>query len=126
MYHRIIRTSLLVVAFLLLFDGGFVLPITKELSNETYRYLGSSAVGVSVGVPETEINKLAAELQARDQVLDEREAALAAREISARDFSSASQTEYSTYILSVILFVLTVLVLLNYVLDWRRNRLQAV
>jgi hypothetical protein len=126
MYHRIVRTNLMVVAFLLLFDGGFVFPITKELSESTYRYLGSSAVGVYVGVAETEINTLSAELQARSKELDEREAALQAREIAPREFGTFSQSEYSTYILSVILFVLTVLVLLNYVLDWRRNRIQTV
>lgn len=118
-YHQVLRTSLLVTAFLLIFDGGFITPVSKHLSDNTISYLANS-VGVVAQVPETEINKLSAELSARERELTARENAL--REIESRNFGTSANTDVSTYVLSLILFLLTVLIVTNYVLDWRRMR----
>ena len=118
-YHRILRVALLVVAFVLLFDSGFVMPITKILSDNAMNYLANSA-GVFAQVEPNELNMLTKELTERQQELDRREASL--REIESRDFSGANEPDYSTYILSSILFVLTLLITVNYVLDWKRVR----
>ena len=118
-YHRILRVALLVVAFVLLFDSGFVMPITKILSDNAMNYLANSA-GVFAQVEPNELNMLTKELTERQQELDRREASL--REIESRDFSGANEPDHSTYILSSILFVLTLLITVNYVLDWKRVR----
>ncbi len=122
LYHRLLRISLLVVAVMLIFDGGFITPVSKTLSENTYTYLASGAVGVFVGVEKNEINTLTAQITEKTKELDEREQALRQREIAARDFNS-SGTDYSVFILSLILFVLTLLILVNYFLDWRRTRI---
>jgi hypothetical protein len=119
LYHRILRVALLVGAFVLVFDSGFVLPITKTLSENTYLYLANSA-GVYAQIEPNELNVITAELTARETELDRREASL--RDIETRSFGTPTQTDYSTYILSVILFILTALIITNYVLDWRRAR----
>ena len=120
LYHKLLRISLLVVTLVLLFDSGFVSPLTKALSENTYVYLGN-AVGVLVGVEQTELNVITAELTERTRELDDRERALQEREIATRDFNVAS-SDYSVYVLSLILFVLTLLILMNFALDWRRAR----
>jgi hypothetical protein len=118
-YHKALRTSLLVTAFTLVFDGGFIVPLTKQLSDNTVHYLAQSA-GVFAQIEPNEYNTITAELTRREAELAAREAEL--REIGARNFSD-EPTDYSTYILAIILFILTVLITLNYVLDWRRARM---
>lgn len=122
LYHRLLRVSLVVVTLVLIFDGGFITPVSKTLSENTYTYLASGAVGVFVGVEKNELNTLTAQITERTEALNAREQALREREIAARDFGSTS-TDYSVYILSLILFVLALLILANYVLDWRRSRM---
>ncbi len=119
-YHQVLRTSLLVTAFVLVFDGGFVLPVSKHLSDNTISYLANS-VGVVAQVEPTELSLFTAELTAKQRELDAREAAL--REIEARDFGSSAAPDVSTYVLSLVLFLLTVLIITNYALDWRRAHL---
>lgn len=121
-YHRFLRVSLLVTAFVLVFDSGFVTPVSKQLSDHTIVYLASVGAGVFASVPPNEINSLSAQLSEQQRNLDAREAALREREIAARAFGSDSNTDYSTYILSAILFLLTVLIVLNYVFDYIRLR----
>lgn len=118
-YHRILRVSALTVAFVLVFDSGLAIPVTKQLSDNTWSYLASSA-GVFAQIEPNELNVITAELTARGAELDRREAAL--RTIEARDFGNTEPPDYSTYILSVILFLLTTLIVTNYVFDWRRAR----
>lgn len=117
-YHQVLRTSLLVIAFVLVFDSGFLIPLTKHLSDNTIDYLANSSAGVFAQVAPNELNTLTAELSAQQQALDAREAAL--RDIEARTFNSSESPDYSTYVLSLILFFLSVLIVVNYVLDWRR------
>jgi len=122
-YHKVLRVSLLVVFTVFIFDGGYLSPLTKNLSDSTIEYLASAASGVFASVPPNELNQLTAELTARERELQARENALSAREIAARDFGT-SKPDYSTYILSVILLILTVLIVLNYVFDWLRIKNQ--
>lgn len=121
-YHSFLKITAVVFVTTLLFDGGFLHPITKQLSDNTINYLASVGSSVTAQVAPTELNTLTAELTARERELAEREAALAAREISARDFGTSEEADYSTYILSIILFILTTLIILNYILDWLRIR----
>jgi hypothetical protein len=121
-YHKILRVSLLSTAIVLVFDGGFVVPVTKHLSDNTVSYLANS-VGIFAQIEPNELNTITAELTRREAELDAREASL--RTIEARNFNTDTR-DYSTYILSVILFILTLLIMVNYMLDWRRARMISV
>jgi uncharacterized membrane protein required for colicin V production len=118
-YHRFLRVALLVTAFVLVFDSGVLFPVTKQLSQNAFTYLASSGTGVFASVPQNEIN---AQISEKERTLDARESALNEREIAARKFEQSIQTDYSTYIISVILFVIIVLLVLNYIMDFARNR----
>lgn len=119
-YHRFLRVALLVVAFVLIFDSGLLFPITKQLSDNTYMYLGSVGTGMFANVPPNELNTLTAQISAQQQELDAREAALLEREVAARTFNSEERIDYSLYIISTILFIIMVLLALNYAMDWAR------
>lgn len=121
-YHSFLRVALLITAFVLVFDSGIVSPITKQLSNGTINYLASVGSGVFASVPQNEINSLTAQISERERELDAREAKLAEREIAARDYDTEGRNDYSTYIISIILFIITVLLVLNYAMDWARVR----
>lgn len=114
---------MVVVACVLVFDSGIYSPITKQLADTTIAYLASvgTGVGATATVPVNEVNTLSAQLREQKEILDAREATLNEREIEARSYNTSS-TDYSTYIMSVILFILTVLLVLNYVMDWTRVR----
>lgn len=124
-YHKLLRVAMVVVAFVLLFDSGMVAPATAVLSENTQSYL-SAAVGVGASVRPTEVNQITAELTAQRQALDEREAVLAQREIEVglAESSPTANFDYSTYVLASILFILLVLIVLNYTLDYLRVREQ--
>ncbi len=119
-YHSFLRISLLVATVVLLFDGGFFSPVTKELSDNTILYIGSVGAGMFASVPPNEVNTLTAQITERERELDAREGALREREIQARSYDT--DTDYSVYILSGIVFILTVLIVLNFGMDWMRVR----
>ena len=108
-YHRFLRISLLVATFVLVFDSGILFPVTERLSHNTFLYLGSVGAGVFASVPENEINVLTAQISERERTLDAK-------------FETESESDYSTYIISVILFFIIVLLVLNYAFDFARNR----
>lgn len=118
MYHIVLRTSALTLALILLFVSGVVSPLTKQLASQTEQYL-ASAVGMYASVEPNEFNQITAALTARETDLNAREAALKERELST-GLSDTATADYTTYILSVILFILLVLIVLNYVLDFIR------
>lgn len=120
-YHMCLRMTALTCAFLLVFDSGLLSPVTKELSQNTQLYV-ANVVGMYAAVEETEINSITTQLSARSRELDEREAALTEREMSIGLNSANGEATLSTYLLSVILFILLVLIVLNYVLDFIRQR----
>lgn len=121
-YHRILRVTAVVFALILLFDSGVVSESTARLANGTQAYL-ATAIGVGASVQRTELNEYTAELTSRERELDARENALREREIEVTlNDGGALQSDYSTYILASILFILLLLILLNYTLDYLRIR----
>lgn len=121
-YHKILRSACVIVALVLVFDSGLFAPVTKDMSRYAQKQV-ATAVGVSAGVEQNEINELTAQISARERELDQREAALRQREIDARAVDNSSGiTDLSTYILSSILFLMLVLIVLNYILDFMRTR----
>lgn len=122
LYHSLLRIAALSVAVVLAFDSGVLLPVTQELSHNAQQYV-ASAVGVNASVTPNEVNQLTADLTARQQELARREAQLQEREIAVglNTDGDGDQTNLSTYFLSAILFILLVLILLNYLLDFLRQ-----
>ncbi len=121
MYHRVLRVTAVVCAFVLLFESGLVSPVTKQLSLETHQYL-ANAVGVGVSVEPTELNSLTSELTKQKLALQAREQAVAEREIEIGLAPGENPGETTTYLLSGVLFILLVLIILNYTLDYLRAK----
>ena len=124
LYHKCLRVSALVLALLLLFVSGVLGQRAAELALHTQWYL-ANAVGVSVGVEETELNRITAALTERERSLTERELLLQQREIDVGLRTADDQPTWTidtTYIIALLLFVIIVLLILNYVLDYLRYR----
>lgn len=124
-YHSILRIATGVVACVLVFQSGLVNDTTAKLAANTELYL-ANAVGVSVGVAPNEFNQITAALTARERELEARELAVAEREIAVTiDGGGVASRDTSTFILATILFILLVLIILNYALDYARSRERA-
>lgn len=120
----LLRISALTLALVLLFDSGLLSPLTKQLSQGTQLYV-ANVVGVGAQVAPTELNTLTAQLTERQRDLDAREAALSSREMNVGLGSGGvggQSNELSTYILSLVLFIIVVMLVLNYALDFARYR----
>lgn len=120
-YHRVLRVFAVVFALMLVFDSGIISESTSKLSNGTQNYL-ANAVGMTASVAPTDLNQFTAQLTEKEQELSRREQALREREIEVGINNGGQANDYSTYLLASILFILLVLILLNYVLDYIRSR----
>lgn len=117
MYHRVLRVSALTCALVLLFESGLVHQSTAILSQNTHQYL-ANAVGVGASVEPTELNMVTAELTAAKMELARE------REINVGLKEGGEGSQKTIYILSGILFILLILIVLNYTLDYLRYREQ--
>jgi hypothetical protein len=115
LYHKLLRVSALSLAFVLLFVSGVITPITKSLSTGAGTYL-ATAIGINAAVLPTEVNTLSAQLEERDREITQREIAVNLKE------ANEQKSEVATYIMSVLLFILLTLIILNYVLDFMRAK----
>lgn len=120
-YHRVLRVSALVCALVLVFESGLISKSTTLISLETHSYL-ANVVGMSASVKPTELSLLTAELAKREKDLAAREAALSEREIEIGLSTDSNSNERTTFILAGILFILLVLIVLNYILDYLRHK----
>jgi hypothetical protein len=122
-YHRVLRVAAVVFAVVILFESGLVSESTERLALQTNQYV-ASVVGMSASVQPTELSMYTAELTKRERDLAAREAALQEREIAVElsTDSNGANNDTVTYVLASILFILLVLILLNYVLDYLRSR----
>lgn len=120
-YHKILRSSTVVTACLLAFASGAIVPDTRVLTMSTERYL-ANVVGMNAAVEPNEINTMSADLNKRADQLDLRE-----REIDARARGNIFTNPTVMYMLIAILSLQLMLIVANYILDYRRARkLQAV
>lgn len=122
LYRSLLRVSLVVTAFILVFQAGLIDERTTALFSQTTAQL-SATVGMSVSIAPNEFNEITAELTRQQNLLAQREEQIAQREIDLglnTDEPTANQT--TTYILASILFVQLVLIVLNYGLDYLRAR----
>ncbi len=116
-YHSALRVLVLVFVILLIFDSGLITDKSKFLSISTQQYL-ANAVSVQVGVAPTEVNQLTARITELEGELAVKERLIA---VNLTENTSATMDK-STLVLSIIVFILLVLILLNYVLDFVRMR----
>lgn len=120
LYHRLLRVSAAVLAVVLLFESGLAVSTTADLARQTHLYLAQS-VSMSASVQPTELNQFTAELTKQKQLLDAREAALREREIAV-ELNSSAGNERATFAIAAMLFILLVLIVTNYILDFWRSR----
>jgi hypothetical protein len=120
-YHKVLRIAAIVCAFVLVFQSGVVSETTAELSRGTHEYL-ANAVSLSARVEPTELNQYTAALSVKERELEAREALVAQREIEVGIGSGGARNDYETFILAAVLFVILVLLVLNYALDYIRAR----
>lgn len=113
-YHALLRIFSLTLALVLLFESGLISPLTQDLSHQAGRHV-ASVIGMNAAVQPTELNTLTAQLTERERTLTEREIAVGLKE-------QGASSDASTYILSILLFILLVLIILNYALDYVRNK----
>jgi len=118
LYHSFLRVAGCVLALILIFDSGLISKTTSELSNATQLHM-ANVVGVTVGVAPNDLNQLTARITELETELSAKERLIA---VNLRDNSSANGVDKSTFFLSAVLFILLVLIVLNYALDFRRNR----
>ena len=122
MYHSVLRVAGLVVACVLMVDGGLLSSVTADMSARA-GYFVANSVGVSVGVAPNEINQLTSALSEYEQQLQARESQIREREIEiGLSSGEAAGPDRSTFIIAALLFIILVLIILNYVLDFIRAR----
>jgi len=116
-YHSFLRISLCVMAVVLVFDSGLLFNSTTKLSISTQQYL-ANAVGVQVGVAPTEVNQLTSRITELEREVEAKDREIA---VSLSTEADPASNE-STFVLSIILFILLLLIVLNYALDYIRMR----
>jgi len=99
--------------------AGILAVYFNSAAGGMFRQLGS-VVGMYAGVEPNEYNLLAQQLDQRNKELDAREAELAQQEVLLKEsvVSDRASIVYAT----AIGFLLLVLVVLNFYLDWKRGR----
>lgn len=119
-YHSLLRVSSLTLSLLLLFVSGIISPVTSKLSSDTSEFV-AQVMNASAGVTPTDLNLVTAALTTQQAELDARERQLKERELVLGIDTSSAARDYSSWILSALLFVLLVLIVLNYILDFLRG-----
>jgi hypothetical protein len=115
-YHSLLRIALCVCALVLVFDSGLISNVTADLSSSAQDYV-ATAVGVKVGVAPNDVNVLTARITELEEELATQEREI---KVNAGDGDIISDIDMSTFVLSIILFILLVLIVLNYALDYLR------
>lgn len=118
-YHSFLRVAVCVVALVLVFDSGLLVKSTAKLSSDTQSYL-ANAVGVKVAVEPNDVNVLTARITELEQEVKVKDREIA---VNLNQQGSNNGFDRSTFILSAILFILLVLIITNYILDYYRSDL---
>jgi hypothetical protein len=129
LYHSLLRVSALTLTATLLFVSGVLIPETQLVTVSTEQYL-ANAVSASASVEPNEYNVITAALTEQQAELDERAAALRERELAVglrtADVRTVWSGEVVTAVNSVLLFIVVVLMVINYTLDFGYRRAQHV
>lgn len=124
LYRSVLRVSVVVTAFILVFQSGMIDERTAVVFTEATDTLYATVVGASASVRPTEINQITAELTKQQQLLASREEVITEREIELglAQGSTESSNQTTTYLLAAILLIQLILLVLNYVLDYLRTK----
>lgn len=118
-------TALLVIAnvfVVALFFNAYL--DSKNVSvRDTFSQMGS-AVGMSAGVRPNEWNSVAQEMTEWERDLTAREKAVAEQEALIAESTSNANQRSATYIIAISALLLA-LIIMNFVLDWRRAELRS-
>lgn len=79
------------------------------------------AVGMEVSIPENPFNKLAVQLEEKEERLADKEREIKKRELALAKAEDSKQNKI-IWFLSIGIIVLFVLILVNYYLDWKSKR----
>lgn len=120
-YHKTLRVTSVIFAAVLLFQSGYFTPLTAQLSIRTQQYV-ATAIGVHVGVPENDTNKLTTRIAELEAQVGNQDTQLRERDLATGLGDGSGGGNTTTYLLSSILFIMLVLIVLNYVLDFYRSR----
>jgi len=121
-YHSLLRVMVLIFATALVFESGVISPVTKNIAHLSGQQL-ASVVGMSASIAPNEINVITARLTEKEQELALRENALSEREIALSLGGASSQNgDKVTFLLATVLFILLLLIILNYILDYLRSK----
>jgi len=118
LYHSFLMVSACVLAFVLVFDSGLLFSGTTEISNLAQQHV-ANVIGVTVGVAPNEVNQLTARITELETELEAKERMIA---VDVRQKDTIGGIDRSTFVLSIILFIFLVLIVLNYALDFLRDR----
>ena len=118
LYHSFLKIAVCVFAFVLVFDGGLALPATESMSSLTQQHL-ASVVGVTLGVAPNDVNVLTTRITELETELEAKERLIA---VNLQNTNSDGGLDVSTFVLSIIVFILLVLIVLNYALDYIRQK----
>lgn len=121
-YHKVLRVFSVVFALMLIFESGIINESTIAISQNAHMYV-ANAVGMSASVAPNELNQITAALTEKEKELDKRESALNEREIAVNlSTNNETSSDKAIFILSSILFILLILIVLNYTLDYLRSK----
>ena len=118
LYHSFLKIAVCVFAFVLVFDSGLALPATESMSSLTQQHL-ASVVGVTLGVAPNDVNVLTTRITELETELEAKERLIA---VNLQSTNSDGGLDVSTFVLSIIVFILLVLIVLNYALDYIRQK----
>lgn len=118
LYHSFLRVAVAVFALALVFDSGLLFSSTSNISNLVQQNV-ANVIGVSVGVAPNDVNVLTARITELETDLDAKERLIAVN-LEGRETGGGLDT--STFVLSTAVFILLVLMILNYTLDYLREK----
>lgn len=120
MKKRLLAFSLFSIAlFSVTFGSAFLTSVSRGAASFG-NFLGAQ-VGVSVGVAPNEFTKIAQEVTLKQEELEARELAIIEREKALEKREEVASIFNIEWYVTIMAFILLLLILLNFYLDWRRD-----
>ncbi|HAM88803.1 MAG: hypothetical protein US93_C0002G0049 [Candidatus Falkowbacteria bacterium GW2011_GWD2_38_42] len=113
-----LRVYFLLAIIIVFFASAGINPVDVGIF---YGSKVGSAVGMSSSVAENPFNKLALDLKNKENSLSQKEQALNAREAELNSRSGLNQTVL-LWVVIVGIFILFILIIINFILDYRRRK----
>lgn len=118
LYHSFLRVAVAVCALALVFDSGLLFSSTANISNLVQQNV-ATVIGVKASVAPNDMNVLTARITELETDLQAKERLIA---VNLQEREVGGSLDTSTFVLSITVFILLVLMILNYTLDYLRAR----